>query len=96
MKKDTVLGFIALILFVFALRSLAEEVDGQSYESCPGGKCTYQYGRKTRQVQNKPTVNCRECCKQGRFASRECVEQCGSCQLYNDEGKAEAWDFPSN
>ena len=76
MKKDTILGFLALIVLVFALRTLAmePEVEVQNYEN--------------------NEINCKECCKQGRWASSDCCRNCGGCEAYSDEGKAECQDFP--
>ncbi len=47
MKKDTILGFVALILLVFALRSIADDVN--CVECCQKGrfvsaKCTDECG----------------------------------------------------
>lgn len=80
MKKDTILGFIALILFVFALRTLADE--GYYYESQNS-----EYASED--------VNCQECCK-GNFTSSECMKNCGSCMMYSDKAYAEERDFPTN
>lgn len=40
-------------------------------------------------------VDCEKCCKEGRFVSRECCEQCGGCDMYSDEGAAECRDYPT-
>jgi hypothetical protein len=39
-------------------------------------------------------VDCQECCRQGRAASKECFRECNNCTLFNDEAAAEAKDFP--
>ena len=80
MKKDTILGFIALIILVFALRSVANEA---YCPSCP-------------QEQVEDDIDCQECCRQGRFASEECFRKCGGCCAYSDEACAEYNDFPTN
>jgi hypothetical protein len=85
MKKDTVLGFIAVILLIFAFRALAEEY-------CPNGNCAYAE-RATEEA--SADIDCQKCCK-GNFTSAECFKKCGSCMMYSDKAYAEAWDFPSN
>jgi len=40
-------------------------------------------------------INCEECCKAGRFVSRECCTQCNGCTMWSDEGTRECADFPS-
>ena len=90
MKKDTILTFVAFVLLVFALRSLAHE----GCQSCAHAGTTYAAGKY-----KKPSgddIDCLECCNQGRFASPECMEKCGGCPAYNDEAFAERWDFPTN
>jgi hypothetical protein len=81
MKRDTLLGFIAMVVILFALRSLlANDIEE-----------TYHEERK----RNHHERNfCEECCKQGRFASTECCRQCGGCDMWDDEGASECRDYP--
>jgi hypothetical protein len=40
------------------------------------------------------SINCEECCRQGRFVSRECCIKCNACTMYNDGAAAECNDYP--
>ena len=83
MKKDTILSFIAVILLVFAFRTLADDY-------CPNGVCRY-----AKQEEAYDDIDCQACCK-GNFTSSECMKKCGSCMMYSDKAYAEERDFPSN
>lgn len=41
------------------------------------------------------TVDCAQCCAQGRWVSSECLAQCNSCYMRSDEAFEEAKDYPN-
>ncbi|MEX0940010.1 MAG: hypothetical protein WDZ41_01490 [Candidatus Babeliales bacterium] len=41
-------------------------------------------------------VDCEECCKKGRWVSKECCTECNNCEVVgSDESTAECQDVPS-
>src|SRR3989304_1104983 len=101
MKRDGLVAVVAVVVILFALRSLAmENSEGSKKYLLDPIKYNYSYNLDLAESLGEGSLGdryeyCKECCAQGRFVSTECCRRCGSCSgvSYDDEGHNECNDL---